>query len=83
MDSNETFEFSYYLDQKQGSFTLDKGYEWVKCNKDFKGFYVTNYNPTNYQNLIDVIRKFPEVSLRNFSFTKAIIIKIYKFLWIL
>ncbi|CAF1214222.1 unnamed protein product [Didymodactylos carnosus] len=37
----------FYLDSSQLSVTIkDKYFTWIKCNKNFTGFYVTSYNYT-------------------------------------
>ncbi|CAF0936439.1 unnamed protein product [Brachionus calyciflorus] len=36
-------EFEFFLANDRDHFDLDRVYTWVKCNKDFTGFYVTEY----------------------------------------
>ncbi|CAF0707260.1 unnamed protein product [Brachionus calyciflorus] len=38
-----TLEFVYFLQGINGQLDLDRRYTWIKCNTDFKGFYVTDY----------------------------------------
>jgi hypothetical protein len=40
---------------------MNRKYTWVKCNKDFKGFYVTGYSKSNTINLIYAMNTKPEV----------------------
>jgi hypothetical protein len=41
--------------------TLPGTYSWVKCNKDFKGFYVTDYDVSVFDGLSEVLLKSPQV----------------------
>lgn len=43
--SGEIKVFNVFMNGNDGSsFQLDRKYTWVKCNTDFKGFYVTDYS---------------------------------------
>ena len=48
---------NFYLGSKQGTLNLPSKYSWIKCNKDFKSFYVTSYSENNVEQLIDVVNK--------------------------
>lgn len=37
-------EFSLWLLGRETSYTLDRNYGWVKCNKNFNSYYVTEYD---------------------------------------
>lgn len=54
-------EFSYFLRDSEGSIGLKKRYTWVKCNKDFRGYYVTDYSDANFQALENVLINRPDV----------------------
>jgi len=49
------------LRKTQDELKLNKKYSWVKCNKDFKSFYVTDYSKDNYDKLINVLRTNPDL----------------------
>lgn len=53
-------EFNFFLKDTDGSVDLDRKYTWVKCNKDFKGYYVTDYSNDNFQALEQVLIQKPE-----------------------
>jgi hypothetical protein len=63
VDSTTVETKNFYLDSAKISVTLDKKYSWIKCNRDFKGFYVTDYNKANYDTLLEVVQKNPKVIL--------------------
>ncbi len=44
-----TVDFNYFLVGKEGSIELDSSYSWIKCNKDFKGYYLTDYPVEIYE----------------------------------
>ena len=53
--------------------TFDTEFEkisWVKCNKDFRGYYVTDYSTENFETLAALLKKdnFYTVSLLRFRF---------------
>lgn len=37
-------EFTFFLKSETGQIDLDRRYSWVKCNNDFKGYYVADYS---------------------------------------
>jgi hypothetical protein len=41
-------EFNFFLKERSGSIELDREYTWVKCNTDFKGYYVTDYSEQQF-----------------------------------
>jgi hypothetical protein len=47
--------FDYLLTTKSGSAQLNGQFNWVKCNNDFKGFYMTNYTDSQFQTFEQVI----------------------------
>jgi hypothetical protein len=42
-------DFNFFLNESTGSIELDSSYTWIKCNKDFRGFYVTDYPVVIYE----------------------------------
>ena len=50
---NKSLLFCYYLliykNYFQGYIDLSRRFTWVKCNKDFRGYYVTDYYDNNYE----------------------------------
>lgn len=54
-------DFNYFLKESEGSINLSRVFTWVKCNKDFKGYYVTDYIESNFQALEDVLINQPSV----------------------
>jgi hypothetical protein len=63
-DLSQIDNFTYYLNTKSGFVVLEKKYTWIKCNTDFKGFYVSNYDVANYDKLIEVLSAKPDVRTR-------------------
>ncbi len=45
----------------KGKYDIDKPLTWIKCNKDFKGFYVTDYSSEIFENITMVLKYKPEV----------------------
>ena len=41
-------EFTYFLNYEMGQIDLDRHYTWVKCNNDFRGYYVTDYSAQQF-----------------------------------
>ena len=37
-------EFTFFLRLETGQIDLDRRYSWVKCNNDFRGYYVVDYS---------------------------------------
>ena len=54
-------EFTYFLNDKSGQIDLDRRYTWVKCNNDFKGYYVTDYSAQLFQAFDQILASNPEV----------------------
>ena len=46
---------------KLGTLDLGRKISWIKCNKDFKSYYVTSYSKNNVEQLLDVVNKELEV----------------------
>ncbi|CAF0971628.1 unnamed protein product [Brachionus calyciflorus] len=51
----DTREFKYFLDKKQGIFELDRNFSWIKCNSDFRGYYLVNYEERNLDILNQIL----------------------------
>lgn len=49
---------------KDGTLELNKTYSWVKCNNDFRGYYVNEYSFDLFKDLINVLNTNPSVSLK-------------------
>ena len=47
--AGQLVEFEYFLTSTEGSIDLSRRFTWVKCNKEFKGYYVTEYLDSNYE----------------------------------
>lgn len=53
-------EFNFFLKDSEGTKTLSRKYTWVKCNKDFRGYYITDYSDSNFNALEDVLINKPD-----------------------
>jgi hypothetical protein len=53
-------DFKYFLTGDRAQFDLDRRYTWIKCNKDFKGFYFTDYVNDMYQAFDQVLLNKPD-----------------------
>lgn len=53
--SGDVREFTYFLSEQTGQIDLDRPYSWVKCNNDFKGYYVTDYSLDQFSIFTSVI----------------------------
>ena len=42
-------DFDFYLGSSTDSVRLDRAYSWIKCNKDFRGYYLTTYSDYNFK----------------------------------
>ena len=40
--------FAKFAQTFKGYDDLDRRYTWIKCNKDFKGYYMTDYFDNNF-----------------------------------
>lgn len=60
MLTGETENFNFYLESTKGTKKLEKKFDWVKCNRDFNGFYVNNYDVTDYENIINTVINHPD-----------------------
>lgn len=58
-------EFTYFLNAKSGSIELDRDYSWVKCNNEFRGYYVTEYTVEQFAAFDEVLSQFDPVCLCN------------------
>ena len=57
-------EYNFYLGDKSATFRLSKRqYSWIKCNKDFHGYYLTNYAESNFQALEHVMQSANNVKI--------------------
>ena len=56
-------DFTYFLNGKNGEIELDSDYTWVKCNNDFKSFYLTNYADGDFETFSQMLETNPEVKL--------------------
>ncbi|CAF1112484.1 unnamed protein product [Adineta ricciae] len=50
--------------EEENIYLPEQFYTWIKCNRDFQGFYVTNYSsdasiPSNWQHLSDILESHP------------------------
>ena len=52
---------TFFLDKQMGEFELDRDYSWIKCNNDFKGFYITAYTEADFKKFAGAIEAKPEV----------------------
>jgi hypothetical protein len=59
----DTLEFDFYLGSETGSLTLNRSYSWIKCNKNFRGYYLTSYSDYNFEAVEYVLRNSNNVSL--------------------
>lgn len=46
----------YLLKEQEGYIKLAKEYTWIKCNSDFHGYYLTNYDNKNFEALNNLLR---------------------------
>lgn len=52
---------TFFLDSSSGTFELDRDYSWIKCNNDFKGFYLTAYTTGGFKKFSEAVEAKPEV----------------------
>ena len=60
--------FTYWLTQQTGRMVIPGNFGWVKCNKDFNGYYITDYGNALYQSFETVILNRPNVNLNDLIF---------------
>ena len=68
-------EFNYFMKDKEAFFDLDRRYTWVKCNKDFKGYYATDYSRNIFSAFTHILLNKPEVNCLEFFFNRKLILK--------
>jgi hypothetical protein len=62
--SGQIKEFSFFLDEFEGIYDgLDRRYTWVKCNNEFRGFYVTDYAQAIFDAFTNILTNKIEVSI--------------------
>lgn len=68
--SNDTIEF-FFDTQQETQYFPDQFYTWVKCNRDFQGFFVTRYTSTLFspwQSFSSIIELQPTVNINRMKF---------------
>lgn len=55
-------EFNYFMKDKEAFHDLDRRYTWVKCNKDFRGYYATDYSRNIFSAFTHILLNKPEVN---------------------
>lgn len=57
------------LNTIKGTHELDnREFTWVKCNKDFKGYYITNYDDEIFKAFTKALENKPDVRLKQLFF---------------
>ena len=56
-------EFNFYLGNTSASLELNRSFSWIKCNKDFRGYFLTDYSEYNFQALEHVFTRNQTVNL--------------------
>lgn len=56
-----------FTTQEETKFLPDKFYSWIKCNRNFNGFYVTSYSSDSstlsmWQRFASILKTHPTVS---------------------
>lgn len=54
-------EFTYFLRVESGYIDLDRHYTWVKCNNDFRGYYVLDYSAQLFAVFDEILSRNKEV----------------------
>ena len=63
-------DITYLLDKKEGSRILDAKFTWIKCNKNFKGFYTTLYDAKNFIEIENILKKNKTVKFLLLNYTE-------------
>ena len=53
-------DFKYFLTGDRGQLDLDRRYTWIKCNRDFRSYYFTDYVNDMYQAFDQVLLNKPD-----------------------
>lgn len=53
--TGEIREFNFFLHDESGFIDLDRRYTWVKCNNDFRGYYILDYSEELFAALNQVL----------------------------
>lgn len=64
--NGDSKEFRFVLNQKRDTFELDREYSWIKCNSDFEGYFLVNYDEENFE-------AFNQILSHNYSVYKIFI----------
>ena len=66
-------EFTFFLSLETGQIDLDRRYSWVKCNNDFRGYYVVDYSAQLLAAFDEVLSSSKDVifNFSNFLFTEC------------
>lgn len=55
------YSFTYWLTQTFGEIVIPGRYDWIKCNKDFNGYYITEYGTRLFSSFETVLLNQPGV----------------------
>ncbi len=56
-------DFNFYLGTETGTHRLtSRKFSWIKCNKDFRGYYLTSYSEYNFFALEHVMQNTKNVN---------------------
>lgn len=53
--AGQTIEFTIFESRVTASTTLNGKFDWIKCNKDFNGYFVTEYPDSVFDSFEDVL----------------------------
>lgn len=53
--------FTFWLTDTTGRLTIPGNINWIKCNKDFNGYYITDYGNRLFQSFETVLLDQPNV----------------------
>ena len=54
-------DFQFLLTGERDSLQLNAAYNWIKCNRDFDGYYISDYYKTLWESFEAVLLSSPEV----------------------
>jgi hypothetical protein len=71
------YEFDFFLTNQTGSIRLpNRKYSWIKCNRNFNGYYLTSYSDYNFKVLGYLLKDSSNHNVIKFYFEQRKIAKL-------
>ena len=77
----EDVEINFFLKSiNEQTVAFPRRFTWIKCNKDFRGFYLTKYSEPDFESLTDLLDTVPTVINYTYIYIAFILFKFILFI---